>query len=959
MPILQRSVLIVDDSAEDSIAFQRYLQREPDVEYTCHVASTVAEGLNACRSLRPDVILLDYSLPDDTGLAFLEALMAEHGSLAFAVVMLTGSGDEAVAVQALKLGAHDYLVKENHFQQRLTLAVAGAIDKVRLQRQLDQQRRDLEASNRQLRQALDERQSSEAQLRMALGAARMATWEWDLATNQIIWGDGLEDMLGLAKGTFGGSFNAFRQLVHPDDYAQVRERLDQALRGEAPYEIEFRMLRLDGSVRWAAARGSVIRDAQGAPIRMLGVDMDVTERKQADAELRASEERYRALVNATSDLVWRADAQGGILSISQLWHDLTGQSEEELRGWGWTNVVHPDDIEPALARWQVALAQRSNYENEFRVRTRDGSYRLFQGRGVPILGADGRIQEWIGYSSDITEHKQLEDQLRLSEAQFRAMVENSPDIISRFDRQLRHLYVSPEIVRATGRPPEAFIGKTHAELEIAPNQPNIWVDSLRKVFETGQAQNFEFTFQAPDQMRYYQSTIVPEYTADRIFETAISIVRDVSAYKQAEERLRFLASASKALTTSLDYQITLAQIARLAIPYLGDACIIDLNASVNGIDSVVVAHVDPQKEELLRQMRRQYAPKWNGTHPVAQVLRTGQPLVINHISQSLIESNVHSDGHRTAVKRLAPRSFMMVPFEARGQIIGVISLYAVEKQRRYAADDLELLEELARRAAIALDNARLYQEAQEAIREREAFLSIASHEVKNPLTTLLGRSQLLRRRLERKGESARELDDIDTVIDQGKRINRLLSELLDASRLESGQFSIQPAPLDLDELLQHVVSEIKPSAPDHTITYAGHPDRLEISGDASRLEQVFHNLVGNAIKYSPAGGTVTVEVAADNGYAHVAVRDQGLGIPAAALPHLFKRFYRVSHESAQQIAGSGIGLFVVKEIIAGHSGAVEVNSVEGVGSTFTVHLPLAAALEHGKPVGSQEPGARS
>jgi signal transduction histidine kinase len=181
----------------------------------------------------------------------------------------------------------------------------------------------------------------------------------------------------------------------------------------------------------------------------------------------------------------------------------------------------------------------------------------------------------------------------------------------------------------------------------------------------------------------------------------------------------------------------------------------------------------------------------------------------------------------------------------------------------YTADELALLEELAQRAAMALDNAQLYQDAQEALREREAFLLIASHEVKNPLTTLLGRSQMLRRRLERKADGARELEDIDIIIDQSKRINRLLSELLDASRLESGQFMLQPTPFDLGALIQRVVSEIRPSAPAHTITYAERAERLTIAGDASRLEQVFRNLIGNAVKYSPAGGTIAIEVGID------------------------------------------------------------------------------------------------
>jgi PAS domain S-box-containing protein len=1070
MPPTQRTILILEDSAEDAATFRRYLERERSIEYVCRVASTSAEGLELCHSMRPDAILLDYRLPDVNGLAFLASLMASHGPLAFAVIMVTGVGNEAVAVEAMKLGAQDYLVKEYDIQGRLLHAVDNAIKKVELQRQVERQRRELEASNQQLRQALEAREASEAQLLMALGAAGMATWEWDLATNQVRWGEGLATMLGIPDAEFGGNFAAFQQLVHPDDLGLVRLRLDQALRGNAPYQIEFRMLRPDGGLRWTATRGTVVRDSQGTPIRIIGVDMDVTERKQSEAELRESEERYRALVTATShivwrtsvtgaatfatsawqdltgqseaqmlgwgwidavhpddreqamarwqeaiatrtlyesefrvraqdgsyrnfytrgvpivaadgsvrewigantditlrkqavaelreseeryralvtatsDLVWHANASGEMLFISPHWHELTGQSTEELRGWGWTAVVHPDDIAPAMARWREALAAQSLYENEFRVRARDGSYRRFKGRGVPIIADDGSVREWIGYSSDITERRQIADQLRRSEAQFKTLVENADDIIARFDRDLRHLYVSPAIERVTSLPQSAFVGKTNRELGMPEQLCELWDIQLRSVFETGHKGILEFEYESSEGILQYQSTLIPELSADGVVETVMSIGHDVTMYKQAEARLRFLSDASKVLTSSLDYRVTLEQIARLAIPYLGDACVIDLIGD-NAIADTLVAHTNPQQEQLLREICRSYPPALNGNHPATQVLRTGQSVAADRVSQEMINQNITSEAQRILVQRLPPLSFMMVPLTVRGQSIGVISLYATQAPRNYSANDLELLEELARRAAVALDNAQLYQEAQEAIREREAFLAIASHEVKNPLTALLGRSQMLRRRLARRDDSTRELSDTEIIIDSAERIDRLLSELLDAARVVGGQLSIAPVPLDLGSLVQQVVARIQPSAPNHQIAVAERATGLAIAGDADRLEQVFQNLLSNAIKYSPAGGAIDVEIALQDARARITVSDSGLGIPADALPNLFKRFYRVSRASTQQITGTGIGLYVVKEIVTSHGGTVDVRSTEGAGSSFTVYLPLARLQE--------------
>ncbi|MEO7911799.1 MAG: HAMP domain-containing sensor histidine kinase, partial [Roseiflexaceae bacterium] len=327
--------------------------------------------------------------------------------------------------------------------------------------------------------------------------------------------------------------------------------------------------------------------------------------------------------------------------------------------------------------------------------------------------------------------------------------------------------------------------------------------------------------------------------------------------------------------------------------------------------------------------------------PVTRMRHSGQPVLLNERPQEISDIYAGADAQQALIQQLAPHSLLMLPFVVRGTTIGVFTLYATRTMRRYTPDDLALAEELVRRAAMALDNAQLYHEAQAAIREREAFLLVASHEVKNPLTALLGHAQVLQRKLTRRADSARELEDITTIIDQSKRIDRLLSELLDASQVTGAQFRIDPIPLDLGSLLRRVVAQAQPSAPNHCISISEQATMLAIAGDANRLEQVFQNLISNAIKYSPAGGAITVAIAKQDARARITVRDEGLGIPAAALPHVFKRFYRVAGTSTQQIAGSGIGLYVVREIVTGHGGTVEASSIEGGGSTFTVYLPLA------------------
>lgn len=229
-----------------------------------------------------------------------------------------------------------------------------------------------------------------------------------------------------------------------------------------------------------------------------------------------------------------------------------------------------------------------------------------------------------------------------------------------------------------------------------------------------------------------------------------------------------------------------------------------------------------------------------------------------------------------------------------------------------------------------------------AIQQRDAFFSVAAHELKTPLTSLLGQVQLFQRRAQREQTFAeRDRRSLTVIEAQSLRLNALVTDLLDVSRLQQGHLSLQLAPLDLGELVARIGDEVRPTFDRHALVLDTGGSPLPVLGDALRLEQVLQNLLNNAVKYSPEGGTVLVRLSRHGAEARVAVVDQGIGIPAAALPHVFQRFYRASNANPRQVNGMGIGLYVVHEIVTLHGGRVAVESVEGQGSTFTVGLPLA------------------
>lgn len=258
------------------------------------------------------------------------------------------------------------------------------------------------------------------------------------------------------------------------------------------------------------------------------------------------------------------------------------------------------------------------------------------------------------------------------------------------------------------------------------------------------------------------------------------------------------------------------------------------------------------------------------------------------------------------------------------------------RRRQYQLRDQ--LEE-SRRLYVAEQQARA--EAESAVKLRDVFLSIASHELKTPITSMQGYLQLLQRRFNKQPVYGdRDKRALQTVIDQVNRLSRIIQTLLDSSRMENGHLSIDCQPIDLTPLVRQVIGEFEPTLRLHTIVVEGADESLPIQGDELRLYQVFSNVIGNAIKYSPQGGAVRVRLEQRENQACVAVTDHGIGIPDAAIPQLFKRFYRGANVVGQNIGGMGIGLSVVKEIVALHGGSIQVESAEGQGTTFTLCFPL-------------------
>jgi PAS domain S-box-containing protein len=420
----------------------------------------------------------------------------------------------------------------------------------------------------------------------------------------------------------------------------------------------------------------------------------------------------------------------------------------------------------------------------------------------------------------------------------------------------------------------------------------------------------------------------------------------------AERRLAFLAEASAQLSSTLDYEVTLANVARLAVPKLADYCAIELVDDDGRIRTLEVADIDPAKEAMDRQIHAKRSTNLNSDHPVAQVFRTGRPLLFPDVDDSVLRLiSGDDDEYFHLLRELGNDSCMYVPMTARGRTIGVISFVSAESGHRYGPSDLALAQELTRRAALAIDNARLYREAQDAIRAREEFLSIASHELKTPLTTVKGYSQIIARLLRRSSLDRDRLIYLASQLqNQLGRFETLIADLLDISRIQRGGLELRPERTDLVALTENVLSRFtypaEPSNPHQFHLDA--PDSYIGVWDPDRLDQVLTNLLSNAVKYSPEGGEINIRIQPqEDDLVQISVSDPGIGIPEEEQGRLFRPFAR--SESVQRaISGVGLGLYISQQIVDRHGGSIVLDSQPERGSTFTVTLPrVFAGSENG------------
>ncbi len=803
---------------------------------------------------------------------------------------------------------------------------------------------------------------------------------------------------------------------------------------------------------------------------------ETPERNQSTQPHEQRTQLQASLIEFAYDAIIVRDPESKIVS----WN----RGAEQLYGWTVQEAIGKVSHELLQTRFPVSrqaldriLATGEQWEGELVHTCKNGTQVIVESRQVITRTSHKRPLAILEINRNITERKQRERENQVQYHQLAALVESSDipmigktreGIITSWNRAAERMY---------GYSAQEAVGQPITILFPADRQDE-FTRIMERITQGETVDLYETTRRRKDGTLVPVSIAVsPIYDGEGQIIGASDIAHDITERKRVEAQEHFLSEVSHMLSSTLDYQETLANIARLIVPQLADWFVVDLVDASGAFELIEVAHKDPEQVRWARTLRERYPIVSDASLGAPRVVRTGQSELYAEIPDELLIATTRNEEELALARQIGYSSAMLVPLVARGRTIGVVSFVATESGKRYDERDLVLAEEVGRRAGVALDNAQLYREAQrsrdqfdiilqgvadgiivyasdsrimyvneaaaqmtgyasvqemlattqynilskyelidergqpfshsnlthrrvfdgepeaQAIigykargggrgqpelwslvksrpvrdergnvalvititqditermkveRRKDEFISMTSHELKTPVTSLKGFTNVLQRRLTKQGDmqGLHYLARMDAQLD---KLTTLISDLLDISRMQSGKLVLRAEPVDLDDLIDETVENMQAATLTHHLCVEGRTG-AEVLGDKDRLGQVFINLLTNAIKYSPRADKVIVRLFRDADFEQtiVSIQDFGIGIEQSHHEKIFERFYQVTDPEEKTYPGLGIGLHISSEIVARHQGRMWVESRKGEGSTFSVALPLLRSDE--------------
>jgi PAS domain S-box-containing protein len=723
----------------------------------------------------------------------------------------------------------------------------------------------------------------------------------------------------------------------------------------------------------------------GRPVAMLGFNFDVTDQAQARActealleekeqlatELDRERSWLEAVVTNISQGLAVLAADGTRLFVNPRMHELIGRAAEmprllpdELPLFWPDGRRIPDEQRP----FQRAVSTGRPVRNVAVLYPHPERGPVILDVSVAPIHRDGAVAAAVITVDDVTERSRLEHErtdalqaerearmraealardLARSEERFRSLVETSSHhAIWHTDWQGKVAAPGAGWLALTGQTPEQARGLGWLD-RIHPDDVGAMQALWREALRTGKPVQADFRVRRADgEWAECVSRGVPLLDEDGWVREWVGTTRDVSLERREAAALRLLSSTGAELSSTLDVAETLRALTRLAVPALADLCIVDRLREDGSRVRVAVGHSRPEDAELAERIR-ELEPSPSG--PLADALRRLEPVLIPTVTPAVLQATARDEVHRAVLGGIHSRSILAVPLVARGRPLGVVGLLYSHSDRRYRAIDVALAEEVCRRAALAIDNATLYQRAEEANRAKDEFLATVSHELRTPLSALLGWSRLLFGGTLAPEKQARALETLNR---NARSLARLVEDLLDVSRIVAGKMQLQRSVVEMARVVEAAVEALRPAAVAKAIELSVELEPgVMLTGDPDRIQQVTWNLVSNAIKFTPRQGRVEVRLRTAAGQAELAVEDDGQGIQPSFLPFVFERFQQADTTATRAHGGLGLGLSIVRHLVELHGGTASAGP--GTGAIFTVQLPLGPRVE--PPVAARRP----
>ncbi|RYZ06086.1 MAG: PAS domain S-box protein [Myxococcales bacterium] len=791
----------------------------------------------------------------------------------------------------------------------------------------------------------------------------------------------------------------------PQAYETVRPHVAAVLAGQA-VSFESEVPYASGGARWVSAQYIPDRDTNGNIQGYVSLVLDVTDAKRAEERLaeeaRINETLYRVGTALAQDLdldtvfarltdeataLCRAQFGAFFYNVDDpergqyMLYTLAGVPSEKFAGFPMprnTEVFAPTFAGDGVVR-SDDITKDSRYGKSAPYHGMPaGHLPVCSYLAVPVVSRAGEVHGGLFFghaeAAVFTERDERMivaiaaqaavaiDNARLhaasitAEQQYRALAESSPQLVWTTTPDGRVEYCNPQFLAYVGLSLEEMRSEPKWHVLVHAEDMAQATDAWTRALATGEPYEVEYRFRraSDGSYRWFLARGACVRDGEGRIVRWVGSCTDIDDHKRSEETHRFLAEAGALLASSLDHRQTLPALARLAVPHMADWCSIQLLDSKDALERVAVAHADPHRLEVIREIEHQYPADENDA--ARRIVRTGVSEHVHELTDAMLVASSRDLHHLELMRLLALRSWMAVPIKVDRRTIGVLSLASSESGRLFEQRDVDIAEEIGRRVGASIDNARLFEmtqlarrRAEEASRAKDELLGVTSHELRTPLSAILGWVRMLRSGHLTDDKRERALETIERNV---KIQVQLVEDLLDFNRVITGKLRLALAPLEPADVVEAAVEVIRPAAEAKNVRLQVllDPDAGILNGDAERLQQVVWNLLSNAVKFTPKEGRVYIRMQREDSHVEIVVADTGAGIAATFLPHVFQPFRQQDATATRSHGGLGLGLAIVKHLVELHGGSIEARS-DGVGkgATFVVRLPVSPLRSSSMP----------